>query len=72
MSSDSIPTATTSPSAQRAAAYVRMSTEKQVYSTVNQMDTIQKYAAAKNLEVVAIYEDAGKILHRAKFCQIDF
>lgn len=60
MSSESIPSATTSPSAQRAAAYVRMSTEKQVYSTANQMDTIRKYAAAKNLEVVSIYEDAGK------------
>lgn len=60
MNSDSIPTGTTSPSARRAAAYVRMSTEKQVYSTANQMDTIQKYATAKNLEVVAIYEDAGK------------
>lgn len=44
----------------RAAAYVRMSTERQVYSTANQMDAIEKYAVAKNLEVVAVYEDAGK------------
>nr|WP_314632933.1 recombinase family protein [uncultured Janthinobacterium sp.] len=35
----------------RAVAYVRMSTEKQVYSTANQMDAIEKYAASKNIEV---------------------
>ena len=43
-----------------AAAYVRMSTEHQQYSTENQLDTIKLYAAAHSLEIVRIYTDAGK------------
>ena len=43
-----------------AAAYVRMSTEHQQYSTENQLDTIKLYAAAHSLEIVKIYTDAGK------------
>ena len=43
-----------------AAAYVRMSTEHQQYSTENQLDTIKLYAAAHTLEIVRIYTDAGK------------
>lgn len=43
-----------------AAAYVRMSTEHQQYSTENQLDTIKVYAAAHSLEIVKIYTDAGK------------
>ena len=43
-----------------AAAYVRMSTEHQQYSTENQLDTIKLYAAAHALEIVKIYTDAGK------------
>ena len=44
----------------RAAAYVRMSTEHQQYSTNNQMDVIREYAARRNLEVVRTYSDEGK------------
>ncbi len=44
----------------RAAAYVRMSTEHQQYSTSNQMDAIKEYAARRNMEIVTIYSDEGK------------
>jgi len=43
-----------------AAAYVRMSTEHQQYSTENQLDTIRLYAAAHSLEITKVYTDAGK------------
>jgi DNA invertase Pin-like site-specific DNA recombinase len=43
-----------------AAAYVRMSTEHQQYSTSNQMDTIREYAAKRGLEIVKVYSDDGK------------
>jgi DNA invertase Pin-like site-specific DNA recombinase len=57
------PAATPSPEAPpavRAAAYVRMSTEHQQYSTSNQMDVIREYAARRNMEIVIIYSDEGK------------
>lgn len=44
----------------RAAAYVRMSTEHRQYSTENQLDAIRVYAAAHELEIVRVYTDAGK------------
>ena len=44
----------------RAAAYVRMSTEHQQYSTLNQIDLIREYAELHGLEVVKIYSDDGK------------
>jgi DNA invertase Pin-like site-specific DNA recombinase len=44
----------------RAAAYVRMSTEHQQYSTSNQMDTIREYAQRRGLEIVKEYSDEGK------------
>lgn len=44
----------------RAVAYVRMSTDLQIYSTANQLDKIREYAASRNLEIVHIYEDTGK------------
>jgi DNA invertase Pin-like site-specific DNA recombinase len=44
----------------RAAAYVRMSTEHQQYSTSNQMDVIREYAKHRGLEIVKEYSDAGK------------
>jgi len=44
----------------RAAAYVRMSTEHQQYSTENQLDAIREYAAKHNMEIVRIYADEGK------------
>lgn len=44
----------------RAAAYVRMSTEHQQYSTSNQMDVIREYAKRRGFEIVKIYSDEGK------------
>jgi len=44
----------------RAAEYVRMSTDHQKYSTENQSDAIQKYAAERGIEIVRTYADAGK------------
>jgi DNA invertase Pin-like site-specific DNA recombinase len=43
-----------------AAAYVRMSTEHQQYSTSNQMDVIREYAKRRGLEIVREYSDEGK------------
>ncbi|MEI8342478.1 MAG: recombinase family protein, partial [Verrucomicrobiota bacterium] len=43
-----------------AAAYVRMSTEHQKYSTDNQMDGIRQYAKKYGLEIVKVYSDEGK------------
>ncbi len=44
----------------RAAQYVRMSTEHQQYSTENQSDAIQEYAAKRGMTIVKTYADAGK------------
>lgn len=43
-----------------AALYVRASTEMQVYSTENQKEALQRYAAGHNYRVVRIYEDDGR------------
>ncbi len=43
-----------------AAAYVRMSTEHQQYSTSNQMDVIREYAKRRGLQIVREYSDEGK------------
>jgi DNA invertase Pin-like site-specific DNA recombinase len=43
-----------------AAAYVRMSTEHQQYSTCNQMEVIRSFARQRNWEVVKQYSDEGK------------
>jgi DNA invertase Pin-like site-specific DNA recombinase len=43
-----------------AAAYVRMSTEHQQYSTENQLDRIKEFAARRGMEVVRIFADEGK------------
>jgi DNA invertase Pin-like site-specific DNA recombinase len=55
--------------ATRAAMYVRMSTEHQQYSTKNQADAIEKYAAQQNLTIVKQFVDSGKsgltLSHRA-------
>src|SRR5882757_760353 len=50
----------TEPSRIFAAAYVRMSTEHQQYSTSNQMDAIREYAKRRGLEIVKEYSDEGK------------
>lgn len=44
----------------RAAEYVRMSTEHQQYSTLNQNDKIRDYAAHRNIDIVRTYADEGK------------
>jgi DNA invertase Pin-like site-specific DNA recombinase len=55
--------------ATRAAMYVRMSTEHQQYSTRNQADAIEKYAAQQNLTIIKRFVDSGKsgltLSHRA-------
>jgi DNA invertase Pin-like site-specific DNA recombinase len=48
------------PTSIRAAAYVRMSTEHQQYSTSNQMDVILEYALRRGMEIVREYSDEGK------------
>src|ERR1700761_6630594 len=52
----------------RAAQYVRMSTERQDYSIVNQMAAIESYALLHGFEIVKTYSDPGKsgmdIAHR--------
>ena len=45
---------------QRAAAYVRMSTEHQQYSTCNQMEVINGFARQRNLAIEKVYSDEGK------------
>lgn len=42
------------------AAYVRMSTEHQQYSTENQLDRIREYAAKRGMEIIRIFADEGK------------
>jgi predicted site-specific integrase-resolvase len=44
----------------RAAQYVRMSTEHQKYSTENQAEALQQYAARRGIEIVRTYADEGK------------
>ena len=44
----------------RAAAYVRMSTEHQKYSTDNQLAVIRRYAERRGFDIVRTYTDAGK------------
>jgi DNA invertase Pin-like site-specific DNA recombinase len=42
------------------AAYVRMSTEHQQYSTENQLDRIKEYAAKRQMAIVRVFADEGK------------
>lgn len=44
----------------KAAQYVRMSTEHQQYSTLNQSDKIREYADARDIEIIKTYADDGK------------
>lgn len=48
------------PPKQRAAEYVRMSTEHQKYSTDNQSTAIGNYAEQRGYEIVRTYADEGK------------
>lgn len=43
-----------------AVAYVRMSTDHQKYSTENQLDVIKKYATARGLKILRVFEDSGR------------
>lgn len=45
---------------QRAAAYVRMSTDHQKYSTENQLTTIEHYAEERGFRITEIFEDSGR------------
>lgn len=47
-------------SIKRAAQYLRMSTDMQQYSLLNQAAAIALYAAGRGFEIVRTYEDAGK------------
>src|ERR1022692_4683307 len=42
------------------AAYVRMSTEHQQYSTENQLDRVKEYATRRGMEIVRVFADEGK------------
>jgi len=42
------------------AAYVRMSTEHQQYSTENQLDRIKEFAARRGMEITRVFADEGK------------
>src|ERR1700733_1710709 len=53
-------TTDTDPSPVFAAAYVRMSTEHQQYSTSNQMDVIRDYAKRRGMQIAKEYSDEGK------------
>ena len=44
----------------RAAHYVRMSTEHQQYSPVNQLEVVRQHATAHNMEIVQEYSDHGR------------
>lgn len=46
--------------ATRAVSYVRMSTDHQKYSTENQLDVIRRYATARGLEILRVFEDSGR------------
>lgn len=50
----------TTSAADKAAQYLRMSTEHQQYSTTNQRAAIAQFAAQHQIEIVATYEDSGK------------
>jgi DNA invertase Pin-like site-specific DNA recombinase len=58
----------------RAAIYVRMSTEHQQYSTENQTQAIEEYAAQQNLAIVKRFADYGKsgltLAGRAALCRL--
>jgi DNA invertase Pin-like site-specific DNA recombinase len=53
-------TAKISNTATRAASYVRMSTNHQKYSIVNQLAAIEAYAARRDMVIVRSYADEGK------------
>jgi DNA invertase Pin-like site-specific DNA recombinase len=48
------------PGSLRAAQYLRMSTEHQQYSPLNQSEAIAKYASPRRIEIVRTYADHGR------------
>ena len=52
--------AKTNPQFVPAAQYLRMSTDQQQYSLLNQAAAITKYAGIRGFTVVKTYEDAGR------------
>jgi len=44
----------------KAAEYIRMSTDKQVYSIDNQRSYLSDYAKKNNIEIIKTYIDGGK------------
>src|SRR5271165_1358890 len=48
------------PVSQRAAHYVRMSTEHQQYSPENQLEVVRQYAASHQMEIIREYSDHGR------------
>ena len=52
--------AAAAPASKPVAAYVRMSTEHQQYSTENQLDRIKEYAARRGMNIVRVFADEGK------------
>jgi DNA invertase Pin-like site-specific DNA recombinase len=56
-----MPSKSDAPAAkQRAVVYARMSTDHQQYSTENQCDVINEYAAKHGLDIARVYADEGK------------
>lgn len=51
---------TLTPESVPAAAYVRMSTEHQQYSTANQLDRIKEFAAKRGMYILRTYADEGR------------
>jgi predicted site-specific integrase-resolvase len=44
----------------RAAQYIRMSTDHQKYSPINQADAINDYASGRGIKIVRTYADEGR------------
>jgi DNA invertase Pin-like site-specific DNA recombinase/DNA-binding Lrp family transcriptional regulator len=60
------------PSRPRAAQYIRMSTDRQVYSTEGQAAAIAVYAVNRDIDIVRTYKDEGRsglTLHRREGLQ---
>ena len=55
-----LPLATATGGLTPVAAYVRMSTEHQQYSTENQLDRIKEYAARRGMGIIRVFADEGK------------
>src|SRR6188508_1331552 len=57
---DQLPLQAATGSLKPVAAYVRMSTEHQQYSTENQLDRIREYATRRGMEIIRVFADEGK------------